>query len=501
MAWAWFAFTDLILYNIPCLIFLYYLLNNFLISRPPVNFPIVCMLPSLLANVHQIHDWITKILVNSNLYFRGPWFSGMAYFYTSDPANVQHIFTQNFQNYPKGDDFLEIFGALGDGIFNTDGDSWRFQREKLQLAMSRKSFCTFFAKTTHDKIENALLPFLSETVEHGLVIDLQDMISRLTFDLISILSFGTDPCSLSIDLPVVPFARAVDDGSAAIFSRLCSPKALWKLLKVLVIGQEKKLAKARVVVDRFVNEAIVKRKQEMIEGKHVCPDLLSSYLSDEDIPNSNEFLRDSLLSFLIAGRDTTSSGLSWFFWVLSQNPKTEEKILQELSSARHNVTPKGMITFDPAELENLVYFKAGFMESLRLFPSVPLNLKAVLKPDLLPSGFRVTPDMKILVSIYAMGRMQKIWGEDCMEYKPERWISEKGTLRYVPSYKFMAFNTGPRTCLGKNMVLTQMKMIAAAMVYNFCFEVVEGQVVEPSLSITLNMKNGLRVRIRKRTSF
>ncbi|XP_078170133.1 alkane hydroxylase MAH1-like [Carex rostrata] len=366
--------------------------------------------------------------------------------------------------------------------------------------MSQKSFCTFIAKTTRDKIENALLPFLSQTVEHDQVIDLQDIFSRLSFDMSCILSFGTDPGSLSMDLPVVPFARAVDDTSAALFSRLSSPAALWKLLKLLGIGQEKNLAKARVVGDRFIIEAIEKRKQEMNEGKHICPDMLSSYLSDEDVPNSNEFLRDNLDSFLTAGRDTTSSGLCWFFWALSQNKQTEEKILSELRSARHTITPKGLITFDPEELDNLVYFKAAFMESLRLFPPIPHNWKAVLKHDLLPCGFRVTPEMNIIVSIYAMGTMQKIWGEDCLEYKPERWISEKGTLRHEPSYKFMAFNTGPRTCLGKNMALTQMKMIAATMVYNFCFEVVEGHVVEPALSITLKMKNGLRVRIRKRTS-
>ncbi|KAF3320396.1 Cytochrome P450 86B1 [Carex littledalei] len=292
MAWVWFALTDLILY-IPCLLFLYYLYNNFLDSHRPVNWPIVGMLPSLLVNVNKIHDRISNILVDGNLYWRGPWFSGMVFFVTSDPENVHHIFTKNFQNYRKGDDYIEMFEILGNGIFNTDG-------------------------------------------------------------------------SLSMDLPVVPFARAVDDTSTALFSRLSSPAALWKLLKLLGIGQEKKLAKARVVGDRFIIEAIEKRKQEMNEGKHICPDMLSSYLSDEDVPNSNNFLRDNLNSFLTAGRDTTSSGLCWFFWALSQNKQTEEKILCELCSAPHNITPESLITFDPEELEKLVYFKAAFMESLRL---------------------------------------------------------------------------------------------------------------------------------------
>jgi cytochrome P450 len=476
--------------------------NYFFISSLPVNVPIFCMLPSLLANAHRIHDWLAEILlsVNGNFYIRGPWLSGMAFFVTCDPANVHHILTQNFQNYPKGDEFSEIFEVLGDGIFNTDGDSWRYQREKLQLTLPQKSFCTFITKTTREKIDNALLPFLSETVEQGLTIDLQDMFLRMSFDMSCILSFGTDTDSLSIDLQTVPFARAVEDSLEIIFSRIIRPPVWWKLFRFFGIGHEKKLAKARVVIDQFLYEVIERRELEMNEGKNICPDLLSSYLSDEDRPNPKKFFRDSLINFLAAGRDTITSGLSWFFWALSQNKQVEEKIVHELSSIRHNVTPEGMKSFDLKELENLVYFKAAFMESLRLYPPIPFNFKTVLKPDVLPSGFRATPGMKIIVSAYAMGRMQRIWGEDCLEFKPERWISEKGTLKHEPSYKFLAFSCGPRSCLGKNMALTQMRMVAAAMIYNFCFEVVEGHVVEPSLSIVLHMKHGLMARIRRRSS-
>ncbi|KAJ3691779.1 hypothetical protein LUZ61_020943 [Rhynchospora tenuis] len=501
MAWPSLTGTELILY-IPCLLlFFYYLYNTYFVFPLSPNWPLVGMLPSLLANADRVHDWMAEILKlkNGNFYLRGPWLSDMTLFFTADPANVHHIFTQNFQNYPKGEEFAEIFEVLGHGVFNTDGQLWRFQREKLQVTMSQKCFCTFIGKTTQEKIENSLLPFLSETVDQRLVIDLQDMFSRLSFDMTCILTFGADLGSLSTDFPAVPFAQAVDDATATIFFRITRPSAWWKLLKFLESGQEKRMAKSRVVGERFIAEVIEKRKQEMIEGSHVFPDLLGSYLRDENIPNSNKFLRDSAVNFLVAGRDANSSGLSWFFWVLSQNQQTEEKILHELSSVRHSTTPEGMAIFDPEELENLVYFRAAFLETLRLFPPVPFNVKSVLKPDILPSGSRVTPGMKIIPSAYAMGRMEMIWGKDCMEFKPERWISETGTLRHVPSHKFLAFNAGPRTCLGRSMALTQLNMVAAAMVYNFCFDVVEGQIVAPALSIVLHMKNGLMVRVRRRT--
>ncbi|KAI4332135.1 hypothetical protein L6164_017069 [Bauhinia variegata] len=97
-----------------------------------------------------------------------------------------------------------------------------------------------------------------------------------------------------------------------------------------------------------------------------------------------------------------------------------------------------------------------------------------------------------------MGRSEEIWGKDCLEFKPERWISEKGGIIHVPSYKYITFNAGPRTCLGKEMSFVEMKMVASAILWNYHVQVVEGHPVYPSLSIGLFMKHGLEVRITKR---
>jgi cytochrome P450 len=113
---------------------------------------------------------------------------------------------------------------------------------------------------------------------------------------------------------------------------------------------------------------------------------------------------------------------------------------------------------------------------------------------------------KILVWLYAMGRMEDVWGGDCREFRPERWISAAaedghgggGRVRYVPSYRFMSFNSGPRTCLGKDMAFVQLKAAAAAVVWNFEVEAVAGHVVEPKLSIILHMKNGFMATVKRR---
>ncbi|CAL1358158.1 unnamed protein product [Linum trigynum] len=98
-----------------------------------------------------------------------------------------------------------------------------------------------------------------------------------------------------------------------------------------------------------------------------------------------------------------------------------------------------------------------------------------------------------------MGRMEEIWGEDCTEFKPERWISEKGNIIHVPSYKLMAFLAGPRTCTGKAIAFLQLKSMASAILWNYKFDMVEGHVVKPTPAMILLMKDGLKMRVSKRS--
>ncbi|KAJ0112047.1 hypothetical protein Patl1_02840 [Pistacia atlantica] len=102
------------------------------------------------------------------------------------------------------------------------------------------------------------------------------------------------------------------------------------------------------------------------------------------------------------------------------------------------------------ELNKFVYLHAPFCETSRLYdPPVPINHKMAAKADVLPGGHFVKRNGRILLSFYTMARMEEIWGKDCLEFKPERWISKGECIIHVPSFKFVAFHAGPRNCLGE----------------------------------------------------
>ncbi|KAL5219010.1 hypothetical protein ABZP36_019694 [Zizania latifolia] len=499
------AFLELLL-SFLCFSFLcyYHVKSKQKNSVIPLHWPVLGMLPGLLANCYRLHDWITSVLVASPLNFRftGPLSSDMSLFLTCDPANVRHVFNSNFANYPKGHEFAEIFDILGGGIFNADGESWRRQRAKAQLLMSGPRFRAFVSRYSREKVEKALLPLLAHVAGKGEPCNLQDVFLRLTFDTTTTLVFGVDPECVAIDLPDVPFACAMDDAMNVLLLRHIIPSTWWKLMKRLGIGYERKMPVAWRTIDRFIADTIAKRRVEKAKvGIDDSADLLSSYINDEEenAGTVDAFLRDTTINLMLAGRDTTGSALSWFFYLLTKNPRVALRILQELESATSTTTPDGMVTFDQDELGRLVYLHAALCESLRLYPPVPMEHKEPVAADVLPSGHEVLPGDKIVVSLYAMGRMESVWGSDCREFRPERWVSEDGKLRYVPSYRFMSFNSGPRTCLGKDMAFVQLKAVAAAVVKNFEFDAVPGHhVVEPKLSIILHMKNGFMVRVKRR---
>ncbi|EYU18593.1 hypothetical protein MIMGU_mgv1a0268911mg, partial [Erythranthe guttata] len=227
-------------------------------------------------------------------------------------------------------------------------------------------------------------------------------------------------------------------------------------------------------------------------------DLLSRFIRNPR-NNSPQFLRDIVINFILAGRDTTSSALSWFFWLLSSKPLVEQKILKELEFTRKKNNKSLGESYGFDELREMHYLHASISEAMRLYPPVPIDTKACEKDDTLPDGTFIGKDWFISYHTYAMGRMESIWGEDCCEYKPERWI-ENGVYRQESPFKYPVFHAGPRMCLGKEMAYIQMKLIAASVLERFAVEVLmeKDECPEHLLSLTLRMKGGLPVRVKER---
>ncbi|CAI0591593.1 unnamed protein product [Linum tenue] len=488
-------------------------------SAPVVEWPVVGMLPALLWNATtDLHGFVDRVVKESGgtFVFKGPWFAKLDFVLTSDPMNANHIFSKNFANYGKGEDFMAVFEEFfGEGIVNTDGESWKIQRQRIHSLFNKDGFESFVMETLQRKMEGTLFRVLGDICSsRGLgdgQVDMQDVVSRFMFDNNCMWVLGFDPGYLCVDRRLDTFScgKAYDDFEEAAIYRLIVPRGVWEFQRRLGVGSEKKISQSIKILDEFLYGVLKAKKQELHkEEQRQQLDFLTQWMvADEKGESSDKFLRDFGVTLVAAGKDTMSSVLTWLLWLVAIHPEVERKILEEIERVVVMATPGptqreggrlGFPIITKDEMNRLVYLHATICETLRLYPPAPFEVRCAVEDDMLPSGHLIHKGTRILFSIYSMGKMKEIWGNDCMEFKPQRWISEQGNIIHVPSYKFLNFLAGPRSCLGKSLSFMQLKFVVSNLLWNYKFDMVEGQLVKPLASIMLTMENGLKMRVSKR---
>ncbi|CAM0872061.1 unnamed protein product [Alopecurus aequalis] len=490
-------------------------------KKAGLPYPLLGHLPQFLANRHRIMDWMTEVLASqptNTLVFRRP--GGVRGIITANPANVEHVLRAGFDNYPKGPRFASLLhDFLGRGIFNADGEAWRAQRKAASYEFNTRSLRAFVAQSVHSELHGRLLPLLRRALSSGRQLDLQDTLERYAFDNICRVAFDHDPrqlpdeddgaggaCPDKVESAATEsggFADAFRDAANLSAGRFrYAVPGFWKIKKALRLGSERRLRESIAVVHGYADRIIRSRREEMSMGceKH---DLLSRFMASQGEKYSETALRDVVISFLLAGRETTSSALTWFFWLLSSRPDVERRIRDEVAAVRARRAQGDLENagFDLDELRKMHYVHAAITESIRLYPPVPVNFLQSQTADVLPDGTAVGPQQFVAYNSYAMGRMESIWGEDAREYRPERWLdAAEGTFRPESPFRYVAFHAGPRICLGKEMAYIQMKSIVACVLEEFELAVDGKYLPRQVASLTLRMADGLPVSVKARGS-
>jgi cytochrome P450 len=333
---------------------------------------------------------------------------------------------------------------------------------------------------------------------------MQDVLRRFAFDVICRVSLGVDPGCLDPALPAPRLATAFDAAAGIIARRGAAPlAAVWKIKRALNVGSERRLREEVKVIHEAVMDLIRSRKKErfLVNAGDARSDLLSRMI---DCGYADEEIRDMVISFIMAGRDTTSSALTWFFWLLMRHRDVERDVLEEIASMRQQDSSDGAYAgegFDLDDFRRMRVLHAALSETMRLYPPVAWDSKHAAAADVLPDGTRVGPGDRVTYFQYGMGRMEAIWGSDAGKFSPERWLTvpADGPTGVSP-FKYPVFQGGPRTCLGREMAFVQMKFVAGAILRRFDLRPVdEGRTPAFLPLLTSHMDGGLKVTVRRRT--
>jgi cytochrome P450 len=473
-------------------------------------YPIVDTIPHFIKNRHRFLEWSAGVLQRSPTHTMSFKVLGRpGGVFTANPANLEHMVKTNFENYPKGEfvDMLDDF--LGHGIFNSDGVEWVQQRKTASYEFNKRSLRNFVVHAVHFEAVERLLPLLERAAAAGRqTLDMLDVLEGFAFDNICRVAFDDDPACLTEEglggsNQSKEVMHAFKVATKTIMIRFVSPSWLWRLLRLLDLGPERKMRKAIAVIHGYANKIIQKRRESgeiLGPSSAACKDdLLSRFAATGE--HTDEGLLYVVTNFILAGRDATSSSLAWLLWLVSSRPEVEDKILAEIRAVRAATASGGGGDADPTtfsfdELREMHYLHAAIAESMRLYPPIPINTRISAGDDLLPDGTFVGKGWQMTYCPYAMARLEDLWGKDCEVFRPERWLDEAGAFRPEAPCKYPVFHAGPRMCLGKEMAYIQMKSIVASVYERFILRYVGGE-GHPGLQLagTLRMRGGLPMQI------
>jgi len=439
----------------------------------------------ILSNLHRILDYVTERF--EALEVETMWWSvgQKPRLLTRDPQVVKHILKDNFENYVKGTFFSETLEELlGKGIFTSDGKQWRVHR-KTASNMFTKSRLQDQMTLSFCEAADHLVEKCEELSENGDAVDMFDMFNRLTLDAFVKVAFGYDLEVIKTAPKILPFQKAFDQSQGRMTVRGLTPPWTWKLMRFFNVGGEAELKKSIAVLDEFVNK-VNTRKQT---GEADQPDLLSLFVDEgkrySRKPPTFQEVKDIMMNFIIAGRDTTAQTLTWVLYLLARRPDVYKKVMEEVESNTGQTWYK--------RAENMKYTHAVISETLRLFPIVSVVAKTAVKDDILPNGFKVPAGTMIMAPAYCMGRSTKIWGRDARRFRPERWLGE----RLPPDHEFVSFNAGRRTCLGKSFAYLEIKIVLTKFLERFTFKLDDSRFTVGVTTTTAPAREGLYCYLNK----
>ncbi|KAI0368065.1 cytochrome P450 monooxygenase pc-3 [Pilatotrama ljubarskyi] len=407
---------------------------------------------------------------------------------TNDANVVKTILATEFQDFEKGEDFRDCMNSvLGTGVFNADGELWKFHRMMTRPYFSRDRITHF---EIFDRHADLAIKKMKERFKGGHAVDFQDLISRFTLDSASEFLFGTCVDSLKSDIPyayndpIAPkFARelsvadrfsAAFQGAQHVISMRTREGWTWHFSELLRDRSADHMSVVDAFLQPILEDAIAKKHavKAQLEGKGETKADESETLLDHLVKLTNDpvILHDEMLNILIAGRDTTAATLTFVVYLMCLYPDVFKRLRAEILE---KVGPTQMPSFD--DVRNMKYLRAVINETLRLYPIVPFNLRVAVRDTTLPNpadptGPRVfiPKNTGVAYSVFLMHRRKDYWGPDALSFDPDRWLDERLNKYFAANpFIFVPFNAGPRICLGQQFAYNEMSFFLIRLLQNF----------------------------------
>ncbi len=400
--------------------------------------------------------------------------TGKRWHMVMDPEANRRVLRDAVGNYPKSDvTKLILSPAIGDSLFIAEGQHWHWQRRAAAPAFSLRNV-------------QALAPVMTAAAEAasarldtqaGRAANLFDEMITATFDVISDVTFSGGE---AFDKEAVHKAIDAYIGQTAKVSILDVIGApTWVPRPSRMVS-----ASALTQMKRVADAAIDDRRKT---GPRPVPDLLDLLLEGEDPETKRQMntaeLRDNLLTFIVAGHETTALSLAWSLYLCAFDQGVQDRARAEAQAVL------GDRAATVADLPKLRYVRQIVDEALRMYPPAAFLSRTAMGADTL-CGREVRRGDTVMLPIYALHRNHLLW-DNPDAFDPDRFADPKSIDRFA----YLPFGDGPRICIGASFALQEAVIVLATLLARFRFTRVPGKEPKPVLILTLRPEGGVWLKV------
>ncbi|KAK8240055.1 cytochrome P450 [Phyllosticta capitalensis] len=391
--------------------------------------------------------------------------TGSTRVYISSQALLNEVCDERRFHKSVSNALQQVRNGVHDGLFTAYGPqekNWGIAHRVLMPAFGPISIRSMF-----DEMHDIASQLVMKWARYGPAnpISVTDDFTRLTLDTLALCAMGFRFNSFYTN-DMHPFVQAMSDFLVESGNRALRPAIAQSLMR-----------QAQAKYDADI-ELMQRTSQELIDARRKTPvekkDLLNAMLLGRD-PKTGEGLNDqsitdNMITFLIAGHETTSGLLSFVFYYLLKSPRAYQKAQQEVD----RVIGQGPVNVD--HLSQLPFITSILRETLRLTPTAPIFTMESDVSTTLQGKYQVFPNEPIQCLLFKAQRDPAVWGEDAEEWRPERMMDgefERITKEFPNSWK--PFGNGMRGCIGRPFAWQEAMLVVAMLMQNFNFQLDDPQ--------------------------
>lgn len=363
-------------------------------------------------------------------------FMGTPIIFINDPDYIREILINQASSFVKERTVRRMKILLGEGLITSEDPIHKRQRRIVAPAFHRQRIAAYAGQIV------TCATAQREAWHPGQSIDIAAASMSLSLEIVARTLFDT---AVTADI------RRINDEVNTIMSLYNFIVAFPRLESFLYLPIPAliKFRRAKAHLDSIVNRLIAEHRAAAIDKGDLLSMLIASRDDQADSDGhhtgmSNQQIRDEVLTIFLAGYETVANGLTWTWYLLSQNPDVEARLHAELDAVLGTGAGKRLPTL--ADYPQLRYTEQVFAESMRLYPPAWAMGRMSTRPVTL-GPYRIPPGAHFFFSQYIMGRDPQYY-PDPLRFDPDRFTLEAKAAR--PKFTYFPFGGGNRQCIGES---------------------------------------------------